>query len=138
MKLLSLAVSVFSLVLSAQAAEQRIECPARYPAEDIPLRETGDWDTGLVPADIPLEGGGMFTGPLVRRAELRGSERRIRGGYITNFGFNRDQDPPEKWFVCHYGHVQLARRIADTTTACELTHKERKFPKESDVRLICR
>ncbi len=80
----------------------------------------------------------MFTGPLVRRAELRGSERRIRGGYITNFGFNRDQDPPEKWFVCHYGHVQLARRIADTTTACELTHKERKFPKESDVRLICR
>ncbi|MEW6369490.1 MAG: STY0301 family protein [Pseudomonadota bacterium] len=136
MKLLLLAA--LSLALPAQATEQRIECPARYPAEDIMLPQTGEWTTGLVPAGIPLEGGGMLAGPIDQRGELRGSEQRIKGGFITSFAFEREQKPPGKWFICHYGHVQLARRVADTTTACELTYKERKFPNEPDVRLICR
>lgn len=136
MKILLLAI--LPLCLPALAAEQRIECPARYPTEDITLPQSGQWDTGFVPAGIPLTGGGMYTGPLAQRGELRGSERRIKGGFIIHFGFDRDQQPPGKWFVCYYGHVQLARRVADATTECELTHKDRKFPDQPSVQLSCR
>ncbi len=129
---------VLLLHLPVHAVEQRIECPARYPAYDILLRENGQWETGLVPANIPLIGGGMYVGPLSRRGELRGSERRVKGGFVTRFGFDQDQHPSSKWFVCYYGHVQLARRVTDSTTACELTHEEKKFPKEPNVRLSCR
>jgi len=80
----------------------------------------------------------MYAGPIQRRGELRGSDKRIKGGFVTHFRFHRDQHPPGKWFVCHYGHMQLMRRVADTATACELTHKNRKFPDEPTVKLTCR
>lgn len=56
------------LSLPTHAAEQRIECPARYLANDIKLPETGSWDAGLVIGQLPLEGAGMATGPLEQRA----------------------------------------------------------------------
>jgi len=134
----TLLFAIFSLCLPAFAAEQHIECPARYPAEDIALPQSGQWETGLVPAGIPLDGGGMYAGPIQRRGELRGSERRIKGGSVTHFGFERDQRPPGRWFVCYYGHVQLMRRVADTATACKLTHKNPTFPDAPTVKLTCR
>lgn len=82
----------------------------------------------------------MATGPLARRGELHGSAHRIKGGSQTFFGFDREQDPPEKWFICYYGaggNVQLARRVADTTTACTLTHEKKKFPQEPNVQVSC-
>ena len=138
MKILLLAAVL--LASPTRAAEQRIECPARYPVEDIKLPETGKWDTGLVMGQLPLEGGGMAIGPLSQRGELRGSERKIKSGFETRFGFNRHEDPPEKWFLCYYGaggSVQLARRVADTTTACTLTHEKKKFPHEPKIQVSC-
>jgi hypothetical protein len=138
MKILLLAVVL--LALPTRAAEQQIECPARYPVEEIKLPETGKWDTGLVIGQLPLEGAGMATGPLAQRAELRGSEQKIKSGFQTRFGFNRNEDPPEKWFLCYYGiggSVQLARRVADTTTACTLTHEKKKFPHEPRIEVNC-
>jgi len=73
----TLLLAIFSLCPPAFAAEQHIECPARYPAEDIALPQSGQWETGLVPAGIPLDGGGMYAGPIQRRGELRGSERKM-------------------------------------------------------------
>lgn len=122
--------------------ERVLDAMAIAPGTVIATFENGRYPnrptTGLVPAGIPLTGGGMYTGPLAQRGELRGSERRITGGFITHFGFDRDQQPPGKWFVCYYGHVQLARRVADATTECELTHKDRKFPDQPSVQLSCR
>jgi len=138
MKILLLAAVL--LASPTRAAEQHIECPARYPVEVIKLPETGKWDTGLVMGQLPLEGGGMATGPLARRAELRGSERKIKSGFETRFGFNRNEDPPEKWFLCYYGaggSVQLAQRVADTTTECTLTHEKKKFPHEPKIQVSC-
>lgn len=82
----------------------------------------------------------MATGPLAQRAELRGSERKIKNGFQTRFGFNRDEHPPEKWFLCYYGaggSVQLARRVSDATTACILTHENKKFPHAPNIELSC-
>ena len=138
MKLLFLTAVL--LAFPASAAELRIECPARYPVEDVRLPESGKWDTGLVLGQLPLGGAGMAVGPLAQRGELRGSEQRIKGGFQIRFGFNRKEEPPEKWFLCYYGaggHVQLARRVADTTTACTLTHEKKKFPLTPNVQVSC-
>lgn len=139
MKIILLAV--LSLPVAAPAAEQRIECPARYPAADVMLPETGKWATGRVLGRRPLEGGGMLIGPLEQQGELRGSDERIKDGFRTSFGFNPEQDPPGKWFLCYYGRdgsVQLAQRVTDTATSCTLTHKTKKFPLEPDVWITCR
>jgi len=138
MRLLFLAAVL--LALPAHTAELRLECPARYPADDVKLPKTGNWDTGLVVGRLPLVGAGMATGPLARRAELRGAEQPIKGGFRTHFGFDREQEPPEKWFLCYYGaggQVHLARRATDTTTSCTLTHEKKKFPQEPKIQLHC-
>jgi len=135
-----LLIAAVFLAFSAHAAELRLECPARYPAADVTLPQTGNWDTGLVVGQLPLVGAGMSIGPLAQRGELRGSEQRIKSGFRTQFKFDREQEPPEKWFLCYYGaggQVHLARRAADTTTSCTLTHEKKRFPHEPKIQVSC-
>ncbi|WP_374041174.1 STY0301 family protein [Massilia sp. MS-15] len=123
----------------AFAAEQ-FSCPARFPSEDIVLATPKPKASeGRILSGSLLVGGGMAIGPTALRGDLRGRDRETKGGWESEYAFNRNEEPPEKWAFCSYagGDLRWYRRVADDATKCTISVKRRKGRDQVTVRVEC-
>ena len=65
------------------------------------------------------------------------SSKKVRGGGASTWNFDRGE---QKWLYCTYGKmaVQLARRMDDTSTSCEVTVKREQEDAIAAITAICR
>jgi hypothetical protein len=93
---------------------------------------SNDETTGLVP------GGGMMSGdPKQMQYLVPASSKKVRGGGASTWNFDRDE---QKWLYCTYGKmaVQLARRMDDKSTSCEVTVKHGRKDAIVGITAFCR
>lgn len=130
---------VFFLASAAHGAEQKIQCPVRYPSQSVQLAEAPKgWDgKGKVSANLLLSGGGVFTGSDEDRAELiGGAPIKTKEGHQVNYPLSVG----EKWFFCNYGGggVELLHRIDVSVTQCLVKTKRVKLGENPDVNITCK
>lgn len=124
---------------SVQGALQQVQCPARYPAEVIRIKDVPKgWDgESQVRGNLPLDAGGFVSGPITgsSKGEMMGS-----GDIKTKDGFEAryllDERIQERWFYCGYGGVELFHRISSKATQCVIKTIPRKTSK-LDIRITC-
>jgi len=63
--------------------------------------------------------------------------KKIKGGYVSAFEFDAGE---EKWLWCEYGTgaTQIAKRMDDAATRCELTAKEERRGVYTEVMAVCK
>ncbi|NHZ96169.1 STY0301 family protein [Massilia sp. CCM 8734] len=138
MKMPVIGVVVF-LASAAHGAEQKIQCPVRYPVQSVKLAEVPKgWDgKGKVGANLLLSGGGVFTGSDEDRAELMGGASiKTKEGHEVTYPLTVG----EKWFFCNYGGggIELLHRIAASATQCVVKTKRVKPGENPDVSISCK
>lgn len=125
-------------ILTVQASE--LQCPDRYPAQDIELPAPHRW-TGRVDGGARLIGAGALVGMPEEKGELRGQDRKTKDGYEIRYaGLNEFQEPLQKWVFCSYGQggeVRLFRRMPDDTDECLVKYKRNREPAVPTVTIAC-
>lgn len=131
-------IGLLLLSATAQAREQQIQCPIRYPTQDVRLADVPKgWDgVGTVRAGSLLEGAGLIDGPEEGRAEMIGSGAiKTKEGFETRFVVSAG----EKRFFCSYGGgVELFHRIAVEATHCVIKTKRHKVSVARDIKIVCK
>ncbi|MBZ2208452.1 hypothetical protein I4X03_014395 [Massilia sp. R798] len=63
--------------------------------------------------------------------------RNAKGGTIDSWRFAKGE---EKWLWCGYGRevIQLAKRMNDAATECEMTGKEERPGVYVEITLVCK
>jgi hypothetical protein len=99
-----------------QAAE--IRCPDRWAV-------SGWIAQGSAPG-ARVRDAGVIVGPIENRGELRGDERKTRGGYEVRFaGLSDYAEPLTMWAFCRYGlDARLLRRLPGATSECTASVQE--------------
>lgn len=79
---------------------------------------------------------GVVVGPLERRGDLRGEDRKTKTGYEVRFaGLNDYIEPMAKWAYCRYDvDARLLRKLPDDTGECLAIVKQ----KRGEAKLQCR
>ena len=109
--------------LLAYAAGAELTCPLLLSAEAVKINPPPGW-TGTTTSLIRLTGGGVMRGPPDGGGHLvPDSNRTVKWKSVTDYTFGPGE---EKWLVCVYGHpsLQLAKRLDDAATRCEITTVE--------------
>lgn len=129
---------------SANATEQHITCPPRYPSQLIKIAEVPKgWDgEGQIRNNRPLLGAGFVVGPIAEdsKAEWIGSGQ-IKTKSGTETRFRTDASIREKWIFCSYGNdgsVELYHRINELTTLCVIKTERPTFPADRKVTIVCK
>jgi hypothetical protein len=90
------------------------------------------------PTVVRLDGGGMLSGdPKKMQYLVPSSSRKVKGGGTSTWNF----DPSEqKWVYCTYGRmaVQLAKRMDDQATTCQVTVKYERKDVVAEITAVCR
>jgi hypothetical protein len=98
------------VLMPVHAAE--ISCPDRWTPNG--------W---IVQGSAPgarVRDAGVMVGPIQNRGDLRGSERKAKGGYDVRFaGLGDYVEPLDRWVYCSYGlDARLLRKLPDSTSEC--------------------
>lgn len=124
---------------AAHSAEFQIQCPVRYPSQDLSLADLPvGWDgKATVRKGALLVGAGLSDGPEEMPGELIGTGQiKTKDGYETRF----DVGVGPKRLSCAYGGgVELFHRLPDTATSCIIRTKKQKIRHgDPDIRIICK
>jgi hypothetical protein len=123
-------MKALALVLAAPAlaVAQTATCPDSVPEGAVEVKRAPEGWVASSPGVLRLDGGGMMSGdPRQMQYLVPASSRKILGGGTSIWNFDRGE---QKWLYCTYGKmaVQLAKRMDDNATSCEVTvkraHKE--------------
>lgn len=123
---------------AAHGAEFQIQCPVRYPSEDLSLSEVPKgWDgKATLRKGAILVGAGFYDGPEEMPAELIGTGQiKTKDGFETRYAV----DTGPKRFTCAYGGgVELFHRLPVAVTRCVIKSKKQDSRHhEPDIRIFC-
>jgi hypothetical protein len=132
-----LLAALLSAHVNAPAKEQLRWCPLGLPGAAVTINVPG-W-TGYAPPLMRLTGYGMMLGPPESMTYLigEGTSRR-KGRSVSVWRFNPGE---EKWLYCTYdrsGAIQISKRLEDSATECELSHRPDKYGHFTDMVVACR
>jgi hypothetical protein len=126
------------LAAPALASAQRESCPLLLPEGGIVVaRPPTGWTAGPESL-VRLSGAGVKRGPAQGFAYLvPNGDRKINGGYVTTYEFDAGE---EKWLWCEYGTAatQIAKRMGNAATKCEVTSKEERRGVYTEVTAVCK
>jgi hypothetical protein len=132
------AIVLLLIAVPAFAQAQRESCPLLLPEGAIAVtRPPAGWTPGPRTL-VRLSGAGVMSGKPERMGYLIPSEgRKIKGGHVTSYIFDAGE---EKWLWCEYGTsaTQIAKRMNDAATACEVTTKEERRGVYTEVTAACK
>ena len=126
------------LAAPALAVAQTATCPESLPEGAVEVKRAPDGWVASSPSVIRLDGGGMMSGdPKQMQYLVPASSRKVRGGGASTWNFDRGE---QKWLYCTYGKmaVQLARRMDDKSTSCEVTVKHGQRDSIAAITAFCR
>ena len=116
MRLLALFLAAPTLAIAQTAT-----CPEALPEGAVEVKRAPQGWVASSPGVIRLDGGGMMSGdPKQMQYLVPAGSKKVRGGGASTWNFDRGE---QKWLYCTYGKmaVQLARRMDDKSTTCEVT-----------------
>lgn len=127
--LLTIVLLPLSQVL-AQAAPQKIVCPAEMVSSQISVSSPPGWAGFYLPdSKLKLQDARTWWGPLKFRGVMIGESAKLKDGSIINkFGLvgGEQADWPEldKWMVCDYGdNIYQAIKLPSATKECAVTFR---------------
>nr|WP_307727321.1 STY0301 family protein [Telluria mixta] len=122
----------------AFAAAQTVTCPEALPEAAVELKHAPEGWVASSPGVVRLDGGGMLSGaPKQMQYLVPTSSKKVKGGGASTWNF----DPGEqKWLYCTYGKmaVQLAKRMDDKATTCEVTVTYERKDVIAGIMAFCR
>lgn len=124
--------------VAAQGAEFEVQCPVRYPTQDLSLAEVPKgWEgSATVRKGALLIGAGVYDGPEEMQAELIGTgQTRTKDGYETRYSVGVG---PKRLSCAYGGGVELFHRLPEAATRCIIKTKRRERHEDPDVRISCR
>ena len=117
---------------------QTIQCPQALPEGSIEIRQAPEGWHASSPTAVRLDGGGMLSeDPKKMQYLVPSNSRKVKGGGTSIWSF----DPGEqKWVYCTYGRmaVQLAKRMDDQATTCQVTVKYERKDVVAEITAVCR
>lgn len=120
------------------AVAQTVSCPESVPENAVEVKRAPEGWVASSPSVIRLDGGGMMSGdPKQMQYLVPASSKKVRGGGASTWNFDRGE---QKWLYCTYGKmaVQLARRMDDQSTSCEVTVRHGQMDVIAAITAICR
>jgi hypothetical protein len=132
---------LFSLLVLAgntQAGQVKIQCPARFPMNNIELKDLPrNWNGGATVRKASLLlGAGFYNGPENGNAEMvGGGVVKTKDGHEVSYVAH----PGPKRLVCAYGGgVELWHRLPEAVRACVVkTSTRRTRQHDPDIRIVC-
>ena len=100
------------LLVVTQVHAAEVQCPDHWaPA---------GWVAQGAASGARVRDAGVIVGPIKNHGDLRGNERKTRGGYEVRFtGLNDYVEPLPKWIYCSYGlDARLLKKLPDATSEC--------------------
>lgn len=134
-------MKLFPLFVTAApilAVAQTVTCPESLPEGAVEVKRPPDGWVASSTNVIRLDGGGMMSGdPRQMQYLVPASSRKVPGGGSSAWNFDRGE---QKWLYCTYGKmaVQLATRMDDTSTSCEVTVKYGQKNAIVGITAVCR
>lgn len=122
----------------AVAAAQPAACPETVPGASIDVKHPPVGWVASSPVVLRLDGGGMLSGdPKQMQYLVPASSKKVKGDAISTWNFDRGE---QKWLYCTYGRmaVQLAKRMDDQATRCEVTVRYERKAAISGITAVCR
>lgn len=120
------------------ACAQQESCPLLLPEGAVEVRQVpAGWVAGPKSLVRITSAGVMSRHPEQMAYMVPASERKIKGGHVTTYEFAAGE---EKWLWCEYGTpaIQIAKRMGDAATKCELTAKEERRGVYTEVKATCK
>ena len=120
------------------AVAQTVSCPESLPDNAVEVKRAPEGWVASSPGVIRLDGGGMMSGdPKQMQYLVPASSKKVAGGGASTWNFDRGE---QKWLYCIYGKtaIQLARRMDDKSTTCEVTVKRGQTDSIVGITAICR
>lgn len=118
------------------ACAQQVSCPLTINEGAVEVRAPTGWQASSSLAH--LGSAGMTRGNPRRLGYLiPEATRKAKGGAIDSWNFSKGE---EKWLWCGYGReaIQLAKRMNDAATKCEMTGKEERSGVYVEITLVCK
>lgn len=125
---------MLAAIVAAGLAVTAASCPLTLPREALTVRAPQGWD-GYAPSPMRLTGFGMLAGPPSTMSYLVPTS--TKPGQ-KSWHFDRGE---EKWLYCTYdgsAAIQIAKRMDDAATVCELSHKKDKHGGIGEMKAVCR
>lgn len=125
-------------LLPVFAAAQTVSCPPSIDEGSISVaRAPAGW-LATSPSLVRLDGGGMLSAnPKQMQYLVPGGSKKVKGGEASSWTFEPGE---EKWLYCTYGNmaIQLAKRMDDKATACEVAVKRESRQVITSITAVCR
>lgn len=118
------------------ACAQQVSCPLTINEGTVEVRAPAGWQASSSLAH--LGSAGMTRGNPRRLGYLiPEATRTLKGGAVDSWHFDKGE---EKWLWCGYGRevIQLAKRMNDAATVCEMTGKEERPGVYIEITLVCK
>lgn len=131
-------LALFLAAAPTLAVAQPVSCPESLPENAVEVKRVPEGWVASSPGVIRLDGGGMMSGdPKQMQYLVPASSKKARGGGASTWNFDRGE---QKWLYCTYGKmaVQLAKRMDDKSTSCEVTVKHGQKDAIVAITAICR
>jgi hypothetical protein len=132
-------VLFLSLVMTpAVVAAQTVACPETVPGAAIDVKQPPAGWVASSPVVVRLDGGGMVSGdPKQMQYLVPASSKNVRANAVSTWNFDLGE---QKWLYCTYGRmaIQLAKRMDDRATRCEVTVRHERQGAISGITAVCR
>lgn len=123
------------LAVPTWACAQQVSCPLTIDEGTVEVRAPAGWQASSSLAH--LGSAGMTRGHPRRLGYLvPEATRKVKGRATDSWQFDKGE---EKWLWCGYGRevIQLAKRMNDAATKCEMTGKEERPGVYAEITLVC-
>ena len=124
------------LAVPTWACAQQVSCPLTINEGTVEVRAPTGWQASSSLAH--LGSAGMTRGHPRRLGYLVPEPtRKVKGRANDSWQFDKGE---EKWLWCGYGRevIQLAKRMNDAATKCEMTGKEERPGVYLEITLVCK
>ena len=124
------------LLATPIACAQQVSCPLTIHEGAVEVNAPSGWQASSSLAH--LGSAGMTRGNPRRLGYLvPEATRNLKDGAVDSWRFAKGE---EKWLWCGYGRevIQLAKRMSDAATKCEMTGKEERPGVYTEITLVCK